>query len=181
MGGSEYISFLTDHRSLNHSPGSSSPFIAFSQSRCKRYVQSSSGKLCFNVGILGTVEVIFHDPNVLLLAMITIIFSPVISVVWFAFPCKIVRDVRGFNIERRKYISDKRTWKSGFFHASFCWIWWLFRFCFSNKKICQNSPSLHTVCKSRPIRTYTRQIEFLDFLFRLCIFVSFKPFYQGRI
>ena len=41
-----------------------------------------SGKLCFiNVGILGTMEVIFHDPNALLLAMMTIIFSPVISVV----------------------------------------------------------------------------------------------------
>ena len=96
-------------RPLSHSVAFSA-FTHTSQSRCKRYVQSSSGKLCFNVGILGTVEVIFHDPNVLLLAMITIIFSPVISVVWFAFPCKIVsqvRDVGGFNIERRKCISDK--------------------------------------------------------------------------
>ena len=67
-------------RPLSHSVAFSA-FTHTSQSRCKRYVQSSSGKLCFNVGILGTVEVIFHYPNVLLLAMITIIFSPVISVV----------------------------------------------------------------------------------------------------
>ena len=75
-------------RPLSHSVAFSA-FTHTSQSRCKRYVAVQlSGKLCFNVGILGTVEVIFHDPNVLLLAMITIIFSPVISVVWFAFHVK---------------------------------------------------------------------------------------------